>query len=100
MGWSVNEGSVTIFHLLTTLGPGYRSDIVFDLSKMTPYSLSDLLGPLREITDDIALYLPRTSDLRQLRTSADKNEQIKAVHYCMAGASKVLNLVILRSHNF
>ena len=76
-------------YCLTNKGPGYRSDPVFDLSKMQPYSLSDLLEPLRDFTEDIALYLPRTSDLRQLGCSAGEDKQVGVVHYCMEGASKV-----------
>ena len=70
-------------------GPGYRSDAIFDLSRMQPYSLSDLVKPLRDFTEDLALYLPRTSDLRQLGDYADGDKQVRAVHYCMEGASKV-----------
>ena len=56
---------------------------------MQPYSLADLLRPLRDLTEDIVLYLPRTSDLRQLGNSAGHNRQVRAIHYCMEGASKV-----------
>lgn len=68
---------------------------MFDLSKMQPYSLSDLLDPLREITEDIALYLPRTSDLLQLGNSAGKGKQVEVIHYCMEGASKVSRISFL-----
>lgn len=75
--------------LLTELGPGYRSDSVFNLSNMQPYSLNDILHPFQRLTGDIALYLPRTSDLRQLAGFANDDQKVTVVHYCMEGASKV-----------
>jgi hypothetical protein len=62
---------------------------------MQPYSLSDLLDPLREVTEDIALYLPRTSDLLQLGNSAGEDKQVEVIHYCMQGASKVSTINLL-----
>jgi trimethylguanosine synthase len=66
-----------------------------------------LFTPLKLLTDDIALFLPRTADLRQIaalcpgtnETSREQNEEndgegkykkIEVVHYCMYGASKGL----------
>lgn len=60
---------------------------------MQPYSLPDLIEPFRKITREVALYLPRTSDLTQLaKVVVDDGEQARAtvVHYCMEGASKAL----------
>ncbi|MCJ1312693.1 hypothetical protein MMC25_006369 [Agyrium rufum] len=71
-------------------GPGYRHDEIFDVSQMQPYSIDDLLNPLQKISRDIALYLPRTSDLRQIAEKATSNEKVNVVHYCMEGASKAL----------
>ncbi|KAK7744825.1 putative diacylglycerol O-acyltransferase tgs1 [Diatrype stigma] len=45
-------------------GPGYSTDAVFDLNTMEPYNLAKLHGAYRAM--DHALYLPRTSDLRQI----------------------------------
>ena len=56
---------------------------------MQPYALKDLMEPFREVTLNVALYLPRTSDLRQLSDYADPGMKVKIVHYCMEGASKV-----------
>lgn len=70
-------------------GPGYRSDSVFNLSYMQPYSLSDILQPLQRLTEDVALYLPRTSDLRQLAGFANNDQKVTVMHYCIKGASKV-----------
>ena len=75
--------------VLTNVGPGYRSDSVFNLSKMQPYSLSDILHPFQRLTGDVALYLPRTSDLRQLADFANSDQKVTVMHYCMEGASKV-----------
>ena len=75
--------------VLMDAGPGYRSDAVFDLSNMQPYSLSDILRPLQKLTRDVALYLPRTSDVRQLASFADDDRKMTVMHYCMEGASKV-----------
>lgn len=72
-------------------GPGYRSDTVYDLSKMQPYSLSDILDQFQKLTSEIALYLPRTSDLRQLAKYNDSStRKIVVMHYCMQGASKAI----------
>lgn len=73
------------------IGPGYRLDSVFDLSKMQPYNLNDLLDLFLSLTDDAILYLPRTSDLRQLaaRAQGGEDEKMTVMHYCMDGASKV-----------
>lgn len=73
-----------------TQGPGYRTDKVFDLSKMQPYNLMDLITPFRALTMDVCLYLPRTSDLRQVASCNENEEKITVIHYCMEGASKAL----------
>ena len=70
-------------------GPGYRTDTVFDLSRMQPYNLLDLLKPFQQFTPNVALYLPRTSDLRQLTESHKGDNKLTVIHYCMEGASKV-----------
>ncbi|KAL8652315.1 MAG: hypothetical protein Q9210_002754 [Variospora velana] len=72
------------------LGPGYRTDPVFDLTTMQPYSLDKLLEPFRQITPEIVLFLPRTADLYQLAKQNDTRAKVKAIHYCMAGASKAM----------
>ncbi|RYP67326.1 hypothetical protein DL769_005805 [Monosporascus sp. CRB-8-3] len=45
-------------------GPGYSTDAVFNLDTMEPYNLARLHGAYAAV--DHALYLPRTSDLRQI----------------------------------
>ena len=70
-------------------GPGYRWDTIFDLAVMQPYSLRDIYEPFSRLTSDIVLYLPRSSDLRQLAKLVPDTEKMTAIHYCMEGASKV-----------
>ena len=76
-------------------GPGYRSDEIFDLSTMQPYSVNEIYEALVKVSPDIALYLPRTSDLRQLAKYASGDRKVEVVHYCMEGASKVSSLISL-----
>ncbi|KAI9873709.1 MAG: hypothetical protein M1830_010699 [Pleopsidium flavum] len=70
-------------------GPGYRSEYMFDLSTMQPHSLKDIYEPFSKLTRDVALYLPRTSDLRQLAKLVPDDKKVTVVHYCMEGASKL-----------
>lgn len=58
---------------------------------MEPYNLSHLYETFSKLSDDIVLYLPRTSDIRQLlKYCKNRQEKLKAIHYCMHGASKAL----------
>lgn len=69
-------------------GPGYRTDDIFDLSTMLPYSLHDIHGACNGMSS--VLYLPRTSDLRQLARCVPDGQKVEVVQYCMEGASKAL----------
>ncbi|PGH04652.1 hypothetical protein AJ80_08486 [Polytolypa hystricis UAMH7299] len=71
-------------------GPGYRSDEVFDLSNMQPYSLGTLYSEFSLFTEHMVLFLPRTSDLRQLAAVVKGERKALIMHYCMEGASKAL----------
>jgi len=71
-------------------GPRYRSDEIFDLSGMQPYSLETLHSELSAYTEHMVLYLPRTSDLRQLASLVKDGRKALVIHYCMEGASKAL----------
>lgn len=71
-------------------GPTYSGYEVFDLSVMQPYGLRELYDEFSKVTKDVVLYLPRTSDLRQVAKYVGENEMVKVVHYCMHGASKAL----------
>ncbi|KAK9773486.1 putative RNA cap guanine-N2 methyltransferase [Seiridium cardinale] len=69
-------------------GPGYSTDNVFDLSTMEPYNLAAMHKAYRKM--DHALYLPRTSDLRQIARLGPQHAKIEVVQYCVAGASKAM----------
>lgn len=71
-------------------GPGYRSDHIFDLRAMEPYSLSKLYNEFSVFTEHMVLYLPRTSDVRQLAKLVKDDQKATVMHYCMEGASKAL----------
>lgn len=82
----------TFGNLLTmsSLGPGYRSESVFDLRTMEPYSLNTLYTEFSLFSRNVVLYLPRTSDLNQLARMVQDDGPAPVMHYCMRGASKAL----------
>lgn len=92
----VRQGEAVLFASPPWGGPSYTSTDVFDLEAMEPYGLSTIHKATRLWNH--ALFLPRTSDLRQLahlvpdRHSADKSGQSKIdiVQYCVHGFSKGL----------
>ena len=57
---------------------------------MEPYTLEKLHGQLGSITSTLALYLPRTSDLRQLARTVKSGEKAAVIHYCTDGGSRAL----------
>jgi len=69
-------------------GPGYKTDQIFNLNTMSPYSIKQIHDVCKGM--DSALYLPRTSDLRQIAKLAPREKKIEVVQYCMEGASKAL----------
>ncbi|TLS26170.1 hypothetical protein PpBr36_05256 [Pyricularia pennisetigena] len=69
-------------------GVDYGQQDVFDLSTMQPYNLDKIHAACKAY--DHALYLPRTSDLRQISKCVPDGQKIDVVQYCMAGASKAL----------
>ncbi|KAJ5387622.1 hypothetical protein N7509_010163 [Penicillium cosmopolitanum] len=71
-------------------GPGYRSDEVFNLKTMEPYSLETLYKEYSAFSEHMALYLPRTSDVKQLAKFARGDSKAAVIHYCMEGHSKAL----------
>lgn len=96
-------------------GPGYRSFPVFDLETMEPYSMysfplsiysvkigythtdgvrlgkkrSFLVEQALKISPNVALYLPRTSDLNQLAGLVPSGQKAQGIHYCLRQRSKV-----------
>ena len=69
-------------------GVSYRDHDVFDLDAMQPYNLACLHAACAGF--DHAMYLPRSSDLRQIAALAPRGERIEVVQYCMEGASKAM----------
>lgn len=88
------EVSVTklllLWHELNVTGPGYRSDRVFNLKTMEPYSLQRLYDEYSVFSKHMVLYIPRTSDLKQIAKLVPAGGKATVMHYCMEGASKAL----------
>ncbi|KAI1323228.1 RNA cap guanine-N2 methyltransferase-domain-containing protein [Xylariaceae sp. FL0255] len=84
----VDIAMTTLFASPPWGGPGYRTDEIFDLSTMEPYNLAKLHGAYKAM--DHALYLPRTSDLRQIAKIVPDDVKIDVVQYCVEGASKAM----------
>jgi trimethylguanosine synthase len=84
----IDSSTTVIFASPPWGGPGYRTDEIFNLATMQPYSLKQIHDICRIM--DFALYLPRTSDLRQIARAAPPGKKIEVVQYCMEGASKAL----------
>ena len=59
---------------------------------MQPYNIQMLYEAFSAITKDMVLYLPRSSDLRQLAKLVKDEDKATAIHYCMNGATKVWQL--------
>jgi trimethylguanosine synthase len=85
---SIDVTKTAIFASPPWGGPGYRSDEVFNLNTMHPYSVKKICRVCKGM--DSALYLPRTSDLRQIASLAPEGKKAEVVQYCMEGASKAL----------
>ncbi|PQE03399.1 hypothetical protein CJF30_00005465 [Rutstroemia sp. NJR-2017a BBW] len=85
---SINPKETVIFASPPWGGPGYTSENIFDLSMMYPYSVQHIHEACK--TMDTALYLPRTSDLRQIAKLVPDGKKVEVVQYCMEGASKAL----------
>lgn len=67
-------------------GPAYSVEAIFDLDKMEPYSAKHIHQAVKDM--DSALFLPRTSDLRQIAGFTQDGKKVDVVQYCMDGASK------------
>lgn len=85
---SIDQLKTVIFASPPWGGPGYTSDEIFNLTTMAPYSLKQIHDACKGM--DSALFLPRTSDLRQIAKLAPEGKKIEAIQYCMEGASKAL----------
>ncbi|KAF1988324.1 RNA methylase [Aulographum hederae CBS 113979] len=86
-------------------GPEYNAADIFNLDAMLPYSLKQIHKSFSAITPDMALYLPRSSNLNQIARHAKPAKQVngdatkdpddhktQVVHYCLGGASKALTV--------
>ncbi|KAL8356404.1 hypothetical protein RB601_001623 [Gaeumannomyces tritici] len=70
-------------------GVNYGEQDVFDLSTMQPYNLATLHAACWQY--DHVLYLPRTSDIRQIaKLVPDGWDKIDVTQYCIHGASKAM----------
>ncbi|KAL8388472.1 hypothetical protein RB595_009220 [Gaeumannomyces hyphopodioides] len=70
-------------------GVDYGKQDVFDLSTMQPYNLATLHAACWQY--DHLLYLPRTSDIKQIAKLIPKGwGKIDVTHYCIYGASKAM----------
>lgn len=57
---------------------------------MQPYNLPYLVDKITNLTPNMVLYLPRTSDLRQIAQKVEEGKQAQVVHYCQNGASRAI----------
>lgn len=90
-GMSSSTTASMIYHAdVACSGPGYRTDEIFNLSTMQPYSIETLYTAFSAFTEDMVLFLPRTSDVRQLAAIVKPGKKSLVMHYCMDGASKAL----------
>ena len=84
----IDPASAILFASPPWGGPGYRTDEIFDLRTMQPYNLKQLHEAYATMAH--ALYLPRTSDIRQLAKLVHGPRKMEIVQYCMEGASKAM----------
>lgn len=84
----LDPGASVLFASPPWGGPGYTTDQVFNLHNMEPYNLNQLHRSCAEM--DHALYLPRSSDLRQIAKLMPDGKKAELVQYCVEGASKAL----------
>lgn len=57
---------------------------------MEPYSFGHLYDSFAKLTPNVVLYLPRTSDLRQIAARVEPGKKVQIVHYCTNGTSRAL----------
>ncbi|KAK4447653.1 Trimethylguanosine synthase [Podospora aff. communis PSN243] len=84
----IDPDTTTVFASPPWGGVNYRDHEIFDLSTMEPYNLEHLhkaCHPMEHV-----LFLPRTSDIRQIAKLVPDGVKIDVVQYCMEGASKAM----------
>lgn len=57
---------------------------------MEPYSLGHMYKEFSALATDVCLYLPRTSDVRQLVRYADPSRKLKVRQYCADLVAKAM----------
>jgi trimethylguanosine synthase len=57
---------------------------------MEPYGTREIMERAFGLCQEVALYMPRTSDLKQLADYNELGEKLEIVHYCMGRKSKAL----------
>lgn len=57
---------------------------------MEPYSLQKLYDEYSAFSKHMVIFIPRTSDMRQIAKLVPDGEKGMVMHYCMEGASKAL----------
>lgn len=62
----LNERVDVVFASPPWGGPSYTSQKVYNLDDLMPLNIEDLLRTCFEISNNVCLFLPRTSDLKQL----------------------------------
>ena len=87
--FSARAEEIVIFASPPWGGVNYKDTEIFDLSTMEPYGLKKLHDGFTKYSPDVALYLPRSSNLNQVAKYAKDDEQLQVMHYCVQGASKV-----------
>ncbi|KAL6868495.1 RNA cap guanine-N2 methyltransferase domain-containing protein [Trichoderma novae-zelandiae] len=88
----VDLQSATVFASPPWGGTGYGDNEIFDLSTMQPYNLRQLHEAYKKM--DHLLFLPRTSDLRQIAKLAPRGKKLDVVQYCVEGASKAMGVFV------
>jgi trimethylguanosine synthase len=89
-GLQLTTSNVILFASPPWGGVSYVDHEIFDLATMEPYNLATLHEACSPMPH--ALYLPRTSDVRQLAklVPRDRKKKMDVVQYCMYGASKAM----------
>lgn len=84
----IDFDTTTVFASPPWGGVDYKDQDVFDLSTMAPYNLRDIYEACTPMAQ--VLFLPRTSDVRQIAELVEEGEKVNVVQYCMYGASKAM----------
>jgi trimethylguanosine synthase len=84
----IDPAATTVFASPPWGGVNYKDHEIFDLSTMEPYNLEFLYKACHPM--EHVLFLPRTSDIRQVAKLVPDGAKVDVVQYCMEGASKAM----------